>query len=213
MVCCPENTGGWILDLHRYRSGHLRAIVASKENGVRNSVTLYLIVSGTGPQAMELFFNYTSWGGWLFVENASITVDGETTRVQVGQAFRDTDTEIWELASQRSNSAVVLARSISYGAQFVYMRVNQVTESVQAGQGRSIGRQSLIDHSLGLARPFWASSPREGRLTHVRALPSDLDRGQAPEGSWVIEALFVCAMCAVSRRRRGYSGISGCSPA
>lgn len=58
---------------------------------IRNYVTLYLIKSGTGQQTMELFFNYTSRSGWLFVDSASINIDGETTRVPVGQWFRDND--------------------------------------------------------------------------------------------------------------------------
>lgn len=80
---------------------------------MRNYVTLYLIESGTGQQTMELFFNYTSRSGWLFVESASINIDGETIRVPVGQWFRDNDTEIWEFASMRGDAAVALARRIS----------------------------------------------------------------------------------------------------
>lgn len=80
---------------------------------IRNYVTLYLIESGTGQQTMELFFNYTSRSGWLFVESASINIDGETTRVPVGQWFRDNDTEIWEFASLRGDAAVSLARQIA----------------------------------------------------------------------------------------------------
>jgi len=41
-----------------------------------------------------------------------------------------------------------------YGAHIGYMKVNQVTESVQAGHGRSVGRKPLTDQGLGLARPF-----------------------------------------------------------
>ena len=36
-----------------------------------------------------------------------------------------------------------------YGAHIGYMKVNQVTESVQAGHGRSVGRKPLIDQGLG----------------------------------------------------------------
>jgi hypothetical protein len=80
---------------------------------IRNYVTLYLIEAGTGQQTMELFFNYTSRSGWLFVESASINIDGETTRVPVGQWFRDNDTEIWEFARLRGDAAVALARKIA----------------------------------------------------------------------------------------------------
>jgi len=80
---------------------------------IRNYVTLYLIESGTGQQTMELFFNYTSRNGWLFVKSASINIDGETTQVPVGQWFRDNDTEIWEFAGMRGDAAVALARKIA----------------------------------------------------------------------------------------------------
>jgi len=80
---------------------------------IRNYVTIYLMETGTGQQTMELFFNYTSRSGWLFVESASINIDGETTRVPVGQWLRDNDTEIWEFASMRGNAAVALARRIA----------------------------------------------------------------------------------------------------
>lgn len=100
-----------------------------------------------------------------------------------------------------------------YGTHIGYMKVHQVTESVQAGHRRSVGRKPLIDQGLGLTRPFLGVVTAQERLARVAALPSDLDAGQVPEGSLVIEVIFVRAMCAVSRRRRGYSGISGRSPA
>lgn len=80
---------------------------------IRTYVTLYLIESGTGHQTMELFFNYTSRNGWLFVDSASINIDGETVRAPVGQWFRDNDTEIWEFASLRGDAAVTLARRVA----------------------------------------------------------------------------------------------------
>jgi hypothetical protein len=80
---------------------------------IRNYVTLYLIEAGSGQKTLELFFNYTSRSGWLFVESASINIDGQTTRVPVGQLLRDNDTEIWEFASLRGDTAVTLARSIA----------------------------------------------------------------------------------------------------
>ena len=53
-------------------------------------------------------------------------------------------------------SVAALARAgwFPYGAHIGYMQINQVTESVQAGHGRSVGRQPLNDQGLGLARPF-----------------------------------------------------------
>jgi hypothetical protein len=46
------------------------------------------------------------------------------------------------------------ARWFPRGALIGYMKINQVTESVQAGEGQSVGRQSPVDRDLGLARPF-----------------------------------------------------------
>jgi hypothetical protein len=40
------------------------------------------------------------------------------------------------------------------GTQVSRMKVNQDTESVQAGDGRSVGRQPLIDQNPGWTRPF-----------------------------------------------------------
>lgn len=54
---------------------------------------------------------------------------------------------------------------------------------------------------------------QEKRLARVAALSSDLDAGQAPEGSFVMEAIFVCAVCAMSRRKGANSGILGRSAA
>jgi hypothetical protein len=62
-----------------------------------------------------------------------------------------------------------------YATGIGYMKVNQVTESVQAGHGRSVGRQPLIDQGLGLARPFLGVVTAQERLARVAALPSDLD--------------------------------------
>jgi hypothetical protein len=62
-----------------------------------------------------------------------------------------------------------------YGAHIGYMKVNQVTESVQAGHGRSVGRKPLIDQGLGLARPFLGVVTAQERLARVAALSSDLD--------------------------------------
>lgn len=55
------------------------------------------------------------------------------------------------------------------------MKVYQVTESVQAGHGRSVRRQSLIDQSLGLTRPFLRVVTAQERLARVAAIPSDWD--------------------------------------
>ncbi len=80
---------------------------------IRDYVTLYLIESGTGQQSMELFVNYTSRDGWLFVQNASINIDGETSRIPISQWFRDNDTEIWEFGSVRGAAALSLASEIA----------------------------------------------------------------------------------------------------
>ncbi len=90
---------------------------------IRNYVTLYLIESSTGQKSIELFFNYTSRNGWLFVESASINIDGETSSVPTSQWLRDNDSEIWEFASMRGEAAVTLARKIAK-ANRVVVRFN-----------------------------------------------------------------------------------------
>lgn len=89
----------------------------------RDYITLYLIESGTGQKSMELFVNYTSRDGWLFVQNASINIDGETARLPINQWFRDNDTEIWEFGSVRGDTALALARRIA-AAERVVIRFN-----------------------------------------------------------------------------------------
>ena len=81
-----------------------------------------------------------------------------------------------EVALQRRECRRLAASEwFPYGAHIGYMKVNQVTESVQAGHGRSVGRQPLIDKCLGLARPFLGVVTAQERLARVAALPSDLD--------------------------------------
>lgn len=80
---------------------------------IRDYVTLYLIETASGRQSLELFINYTSRDGWLFVENASINIDGETTRLPVPRWFRDNDTEIWEFGSITGSNALSIARQIA----------------------------------------------------------------------------------------------------
>jgi hypothetical protein len=80
---------------------------------IRDYVTLYLIETASGRQSLELFINYTSRDGWLFVENASINIDGETTRLPVPRWFRDNDTEVWEFGSITGPSALSIARQIA----------------------------------------------------------------------------------------------------
>lgn len=89
----------------------------------RDYITLYLIESGTGQKSMELFVNYTSRDGWLFVQNASINIDGETARLPISQWFRDNDTEIWEFGSVRGDTSLALARRIA-AAERVVIRFN-----------------------------------------------------------------------------------------
>ena len=61
------------------------------------------------------------------------------------------------------------------GGHIGSMKVNQVTERVQSGHGRSVGRQPLIDQGLGLARPFLGVVTAQERLARVEALSFDLD--------------------------------------
>jgi hypothetical protein len=104
-------------------AGNLRRPSSPRYHDIRNYVTLYPIEPGRGQQSMELFFKYISRSGKLFVESASINIDGETTRAPVGQWFRDNDTAIWEFASLRAEAAVALARRIAEADRAV-MRFN-----------------------------------------------------------------------------------------
>jgi hypothetical protein len=62
-----------------------------------------------------------------------------------------------------------------YAAHIGYVKVDKVTECVQAGHGRSVGRKPLIDEGLGLAPPFLGVVTAKELLARVAALPSDLD--------------------------------------
>jgi hypothetical protein len=84
-----------------------------KYQDIRNYVTLYLIESGTNQKSMELFVNFTSRNGWLFIENASINIDGQTSQLPIGQWYLDNDTEIWEFGSIRGDTALTLAKKIA----------------------------------------------------------------------------------------------------
>ena len=76
-------------------------------------VTLYVLETGSGVRALEFFVNYTSRDGWLFVQSASVNVDGKVTRLPSARWFRDNDTEIWEWAGYRDNADMIqLARDI-----------------------------------------------------------------------------------------------------
>ena len=79
---------------------------------IRNYATLYLIDDGDGNKSLELFFNYTSRDGWLFVKSARLNLDGEELRVPTSRWFRDNDTEIWEWASLTGPRAIDLAERI-----------------------------------------------------------------------------------------------------
>ena len=75
------------------------------------------------------------------------------------------------------------------------MKIDEVAKGLEAGNGRLVRRQPLIDPGLRLAGPAMGVVAAEERLARVAALSSDLDPGQAPEGSLVMEAIFVCAVC------------------
>lgn len=89
------------------------------------------------------------------------------------------------------------------GAHIGYMKVNQVTETVQAGHGRSVGRKPLIDQGLGVARPLPGVVTAQESLAPAAVLPSDLDPASTG-GKPGDRGFLVCAMCAMSRRNRGY---------
>lgn len=80
---------------------------------IRNYVTLYLLESSGGQQRLELFINYTSRNSWLFVESASINIDGQVRRLTVPRWFRDNDSEIWEYGSILGTEAISIARDIA----------------------------------------------------------------------------------------------------
>lgn len=90
---------------------------------IRDYITLYLIESGTGAQSLELFVNYTSRSSWLFVQSASVNIDGKTSRLPVPRWFRDNDTEVWEYGSIRGPNAIRIARQIAE-AERVVVRFN-----------------------------------------------------------------------------------------
>lgn len=90
-----------------------------------------------------------------------------------------------EVALQRCECRRLAASGwFPYGAHIGYMKVNQVTESVQAGHGPSVGRQPLIDQGLRLACPFLGVVTAQERLARVAALPSDLDPVSTGGEAW-----------------------------
>ena len=113
---------------------------------------------------------------------------------------------------RRERGGLSATRRFPYLAHIGYIKVNEVTKGLEAGNGRLVRRQPLIDPGLRLAGPAMGVVTAEERLVRVAAFSSDLDRGQAPEGSLVMEAIFVCAMCAMSRRKGANSGILGRIP-
>lgn len=80
---------------------------------IRDYVTLYLIENASGRKSLEIFINYTSRDGWLFVQSASINIDGETSSLPVPRWFRDNDTEIWEYGSITGSNALTIAHQIA----------------------------------------------------------------------------------------------------
>ena len=72
---------------------------------------------------MELFVNYISRDGSLFVQNASINIDGETSRLPINQWFLDNDTDTWEFGDIGGDAALSLARRIA-GSEHAVIRFN-----------------------------------------------------------------------------------------
>ncbi|PIE15845.1 MAG: hypothetical protein CSA68_05485 [Rhodobacterales bacterium] len=79
----------------------------------RNYVTLYLLESSDGERRIELFVNYTSENGWLFIETAQISIDGKREPLPISRWFRDNDTEIWEWGSITGPAALDLGKRIA----------------------------------------------------------------------------------------------------
>ncbi|MDK3075899.1 hypothetical protein QO034_22865 [Sedimentitalea sp. JM2-8] len=103
----------------------------------RDYVTLYLLDDGKGKKSLELFLNYTSNDGWLFVSSASLNIDGDEISMPTARWFRDNDTEIWEYAGFQGPKMIDLARRIGdakrvvvrfYGDEFYDDHVISSTE-------------------------------------------------------------------------------------
>jgi|AntRauTorcE11898_2_1112593.scaffolds.fasta_scaffold04536_3 hypothetical protein len=84
---------------------------------------------------------------------------------------------------------------VPYLSHIGYMTADEVAEGLEAGDGRACGRQPLIDPDLRLAGLEMGSSRLRAVSRGKAALSSDLDAGQAPEGSLVMESIFVCGSC------------------
>lgn len=90
--------------------------------------------------------------------------------------FRMSDLLAAEITLQGSEGGrLAPAGRFPCGADIGYMKVGQVTEGVQAGYGRSVGRQSPIGRGLGLTGPFPGVVAAQECLARVAALSSDLD--------------------------------------
>jgi len=107
-------------------------------------------------------------------------------------------------------SVAVSARdaSVSLPRTYRYIKVEEVAKGLEAGNGRLVRRQPLFDRGLRLTGLSVGVVAAEERLARVAALSSDLEP-VGSEGSLVMEAIFICAVCAMSRRRGVNSAILG----
>jgi hypothetical protein len=86
------------------------------------------------------------------------------------------------------------------------VQVDEVAEAPGSGYARRDRSLAAIDLALGLHPPGLRIVVSNERLIDVPALSPDLDR-QEPDLSRVIDAIFVCAPCALTGRKMAKNGV------
>ena len=76
---------------------------------------------------------------------------------------------------RRERGGLAATRRFPYLAHIGYMKIDEVAKGLEAGDGRLVRRQPLIDPGLRLAGPTMGVVAAEERLARVAALSSDLD--------------------------------------
>ena len=77
--------------------------------------------------------------------------------------------------SRMSVVSVVAQGRFRYLTYIGYVKVDEVAKGLEAGDGRLVRRQPLIDPGLRLAGPAMGVVAAKKRLARVAALSSDLD--------------------------------------
>ena len=81
-----------------------------------------------------------------------------------------------QIALERlERGGLAATRRFAYLAHIDYVEIDEIAEGGQAGDGRLVRRQPLIDPGLCLAGPTMGVVAAEERLARVAALSSDLD--------------------------------------